>query len=49
VTEPFNPLRELGDVLLFTDPTRQGAKSLVRVRGIAHDDAVTTLEVEVGE
>jgi len=49
ITEPFNPLRELGDVLLFTDPTMQGAESLVRVRGIDHSGAETALTVEVGE
>lgn len=40
VTEPFNPLREVGDVLTFRD-------GLVRVRDIAHRGAQTHLVVEV--
>lgn len=49
VTEPLNPLRELGDVLELVDPTRQGEMSLVRVQRIEHAGAVTTLTVEVGD
>lgn len=49
VTEPFNPLREIGDVLTLVDPTRMGDESLVRVRSIDHDEAQTVLEVEVAE
>lgn len=47
LVEPFNPLRELGDVLVFADPTRGGEESLVRVRKIEHSAATTTTEVEV--
>lgn len=49
VTEPFNPLREVGDVLILVDPTRMGDESLVRVRSIDHSESTTTLEVEVSE
>ncbi len=49
IVEPFNPLRELGDVLVLVDPTRQNAESLVRVRAIEHAGAETVTEVEVGE
>lgn len=45
--EPFNPLRELGDVYVLADPSRQYEESLVRVRGIDHVGAETVLEVEV--
>lgn len=47
VTEPFNPLREVGDVLVLVDPTRRGEESTVRVRQVEHAGAVTTLNVEV--
>lgn len=47
IVEPFNPLRELGDVLTLVDPTRGGEESVVRVRGISHDGAKTVTEVEV--
>lgn len=47
IVEPFNPLRELGDVLVLVDPTRQNDESLVRIRGIEHDGSETSLEVEV--
>lgn len=47
LVEPFNPLRELGDVLVFADPTRGGEESLVRVRKIEHSGATTVTEVEV--
>lgn len=47
IVEPFNPLRELGDVLVLADPTRQSEESLVRVRGIEHSGAQTVTEVEV--
>jgi hypothetical protein len=40
VVEPFNPLREVGDVLTFRD-------ALVRVRKVSHDAATTRLTVEV--
>lgn len=40
VVEPFNPLRETGDVLIFDG-------GLVRVSRISHGRASTTLEVEV--
>lgn len=40
ITEPFNPTREVGDVLRFEE-------SLVRVRDITHDGPVTRLVVEV--
>lgn len=49
VVEPFNPLREVGDVLTLVDPTRMNDESIVRVRSIDHDDGETTLEVEVSE
>lgn len=49
VVEPFNPLREVGDVIVLVDATRMGDESLVRVRSIDHNDAETTLEVEVSE
>ncbi|CAN7520649.1 hypothetical protein LJR042_003561 [Microbacterium maritypicum] len=49
ITEPFNPLRELGDVLVLVDPTRQGQETLVRVRGVEHAGAETVTQVEVGE
>ncbi len=49
IVEPFNPLRELGDVLVLVDPTRQHEESIVRVRGVEHVDAETVTEVEVGE
>lgn len=44
---PFNPLLELGDVLVLIDPTRQDEESLVRVQTIGHAGAQTTCEVEV--
>ncbi|MGI0521778.1 hypothetical protein ABY45_14475 [Microbacterium maritypicum] len=47
LVEPFNPLRELGDVYVFADPTRGGEESLVRVRGIEHNGAQTVTEMEV--
>ncbi|WP_431785383.1 hypothetical protein [Microbacterium maritypicum] len=47
LVEPFNPLRELGDVYVFADPTRGGEESFVRVRGIDHNGAQTVTEVEV--
>ncbi|MFF1540502.1 hypothetical protein ACFVWL_10500 [Microbacterium sp. NPDC058269] len=40
VTERFNPLREVGDVLRFKD-------GLVRVLTVAHSDATTRMTVEV--
>lgn len=46
ITEPFNPLRELGDVLVHVDSSRGGDESLVRVTGIRHD-VMTELDVEV--
>ena len=49
IREPFNPLREVGDVLAFVDPTRQGDESTVRVRSITHKQGETVLEVEVSE
>lgn len=49
IVEQFNPLRELGDVLVLVDPSRQGEESLVRVRGVEHVGAETVTEVEVGE
>lgn len=49
VTEPFNPLREIGDVLVLVDPSRLNEESLVRVRSIDHSDGVTVLDVEVSE
>lgn len=49
ITEPFNPLRETGDVLSLVDPTRRGDESIVRVRGVAHNADETQLEVEVAE
>lgn len=49
VTEPFNPLREVGDVLTLVDPFRQGEESLVRVTTISHSEAETVLEVEVSQ
>lgn len=42
ITEPFNPLREVGDVLMF----RGG---LVRVQKVSHPGAVTRLTVEVAD
>jgi hypothetical protein len=47
IREPFNPLRELGDVLVLVDQSRRGEESLVRVTSIDHVDAETMLEVEV--
>lgn len=47
ITEPFNPLREVGDVLTLVDPTRRGDESIVRVREVAHANAETVIEVEV--
>lgn len=47
IVEPFNPLRELGDVLLLVDPTRGGDVSTVRVRGVEHAGAQTVTTVEV--
>lgn len=47
LVEPFNPIRELGDVYVFADPTRGGEESLVRVRGVSHSGAQTVTEVEV--
>ncbi|OJU41826.1 MAG: hypothetical protein BGN97_03755 [Microbacterium sp. 69-10] len=47
VTEPFNPLREVGDVYTLVDPSRQGEESTVRVRRVEHAGATTALEVEV--
>lgn len=50
IVEPFNPLRELGDVYVLVDPTRQGEQSLVRVTDINHPGGeTTTLQVEVAE
>lgn len=49
IVEPFNPLREIGDVLVLVDPTRQGEESLVRIRTVAHQGADTVIEVEVGQ
>lgn len=49
IVEPFNPLRELGDVLELVDPTRQNDVSIVRVRGIEHSGSETVTEVEVRE
>lgn len=49
VTEQFNPLREIGDVIVLVDPFRQGEESLVRVRSVQHDGAQTVCEVEVSE
>lgn len=49
VTEPFNPLREIGDVLTLVDPTRMGDESVVRIRSIDHSEGQTTLDVEVAE
>ncbi|WP_147436701.1 hypothetical protein [Microbacterium telephonicum] len=40
IVEPFNPLRELGDVLTFED-------GVVRVASVTHDTATTQLVVEV--
>lgn len=47
ITEPFNPLREVGDVLTLTDPTRLGEESIVRVQALTHTGAETVTEVEV--
>lgn len=49
VTEPFNPLREVGDVLVLVDPFRQNEESLVRVNSVSHSGSETVLEVEVGQ
>lgn len=49
VTEQFNPLREVGDVLVLVDPFRGGDESLVRVAAVEHRDALTVIEVEVGQ
>lgn len=49
VTIPFNPLHEVGDVLILSDPTRMGDESLVRIRSIDHNDGQTVLEVEVSD
>lgn len=49
VLEPFNPLRELGDVLTLVDPTRQGEESTVRVLEVSHPGGETELQVEVAE
>lgn len=49
VTEQFNPLREVGDVLILVDPFRQGKESTVRVSSVSHLGAETQLEVEVGQ
>ncbi|WP_449407993.1 hypothetical protein [Microbacterium maritypicum] len=49
VTEPFNPLREAGDVNTLVDPFKRGEESLVRISGVAHNGAETQLEVEVAE
>lgn len=47
VSEPFSPLREVGDVLILVDPTRQGEEHLVRVVEVSHSGGETTLKVEV--
>jgi hypothetical protein len=47
VTEPLNPLREVGDVYVLVDKSRRGEESVVRVRQVEHAGAVTTLNVEV--
>lgn len=49
VTEQFNPLREVGDVLVLVDPFRQGQESLVRVVSVDYQGAETVLEVEVSQ
>lgn len=48
-TIPFNPLLEIGDVMTFVDPTRQGEESVVRVRSISQSGAETQLELEVAD
>ena len=48
VSEPFNPTREVGDVLTFTDPRRYGAEQL-RILSLAHDGGVTRSTVEVAD
>lgn len=47
IVEPFNPLRELGDVLVLVDPTRQNEESIVRIRSIEHSGGESVVEVEV--
>lgn len=49
VTTPFDPLVEIGDVMILVDPSRQDEESLVRVRSVAHDGPETSLEVEVSD
>lgn len=49
IVEQFNPLREVGDVLVLVDPTRNGDESTVRIQSVQHDAAQTVLDVEVAE
>jgi hypothetical protein len=46
VSEMFNPLREVGDVLTFRDGRRYGPAP-VRVQRVSHAGAITNLTVEV--
>lgn len=46
VTEPFNPLREIGDVLVFEDRRAYGTAP-VRVQTLRHRGAHTVMTVEV--
>lgn len=46
VIEPFNPLREVGDVLTFADRSAYGAAP-VRVQRISHRGGETVMQVEV--
>jgi hypothetical protein len=48
VTESFNPLREVGDVMEFSNKQRYGT-DLVRIVSIAHEGEVTRSTVEVAD
>lgn len=48
VTEPFNPTREVGDVLTFEDTARWGT-DLMRIVSLSHDGGETTSKVEVAD
>lgn len=49
ITEQFNPLREVGDVLELEDPNRRGELSIIRIRSVSHSDKETACDVEVRE
>ena len=49
ITEPLNPLREVGDVLTLIETASTVPESRVRVKSVAHSGAETKLTVEVAD